>query len=33
MTTDPAPSATIRHCLDRLQTAFDNYARHTNLIT
>lgn len=33
MTTDPAPTGTIRHCLDRLQTAFDNQIRHANLIT
>jgi len=32
-TTDPAPTATIRHHLDRVQTAFDDYLRHANLIT
>ncbi len=32
-TTHPAPTPAIRRRLDQLQTAFDDYARHANLIT
>jgi hypothetical protein len=33
MTTDPVTTPTIRRRIDQLQTAFDDYARHANLIT
>ncbi|WP_034215422.1 hypothetical protein, partial [Actinoplanes subtropicus] len=33
MTTSPTTPPAIRHRLDQLQTTFDDYARHANLIT